>query len=105
MRAAVKMPSVSWHKMCFDKNNYNHNFTRLRMKIRAFTALAMGALLGLTGCTAKPALQDPAVYAVFTGIMTALTQLLLAIGILLLVIGFALWGSNVFFGRSHRKNA
>lgn len=33
------------------------------MKIRAFTALAMGALLGLTGCTAKPALQDPAVYA------------------------------------------
>ncbi len=70
----------------------------------ALLTTVTAAILG-SSAIQRFSLKNPAVYAVFTGTMTALTQLLLAIGILLLVIGFALWGSNVFFGRSHRKNA
>lgn len=45
------------------------------------------------------ALKEPAVYAVFTGTMTALTQTVLIIGIVLLAIGLVLWVGSVLHGK------
>ncbi len=58
-------------------------------------------LLG-TGVISRFALKEPAVYAVFTGVMTQLTQTVMMIGILLMAAGLTFWLGSVLIGK---KNA
>lgn len=64
-----------------------------------------GAVIFGTSVIQKFSLKDPAVYAVFTGTMTFLTQVVLGLGLVLLAAGLILWCGNVFFVKSRRKSA
>lgn len=53
-----------------------------------------------TSVIARFSLKEPAVYAVFTGTLTALTQMVLTVGIVMLAMGLALWIGSVLRNRS-----
>lgn len=72
---------------------------------------ACGALLTIptavvlgTGVISHFTLKEPAVYAVFTGVMTQLMQLVMVMGIVLLAVGTALWLGSVLLGRKKENS-